>query len=243
MSEENRMYETELEESDMCEIVYRNQEDKDAAFKEVMRYGRERVSDHLADGILVIPLSPRAYHASVYYYLSILPKLDTETEERYKKEILDEWWAWKYNRNDEMIEFGVGKKEVLAIGLSESTFSEAYDPDDARWLWDENDELVFGEDLPDDLIENAPAFIARKDSRAEKIEQAMTKYNMLPMDVVFDNSDIAACFENEGLKDTEDLIEHFRSIRKCGVCEAVSEGAISLLERWSKRTPDEKGKD
>ncbi len=214
--------------------IWREQVDNTEALNAILRLGDSIIEQLDFEMQLCEPLNFRAYQASVNAYLRLLsPLMSVNKINEYKKEILNERWSAKHYRTDEYISYGIGTHEQFRIGLSTQTINELF----YEGYWselDQNGEYLSSLDGAFIVNDDTPALVVEKSSRVEFIENTLKKKEMGISEIGIEEYDLADLFKNEKIVDIVSLIEYTRKLRNCGICEAIVESGLRLLEAWAK---------
>ena len=215
----------------LFEYIYSDQGDRKWAFSEIMLLGKNMIDSIIGDDEVVIPMSPRAYYAAVYNYFPLIPGLTKDDEMEYKKDILDECWGSKFKRSDEMFDYGIGEREVFAIGVSAQTADRYCNLD--NMIMERRDDYLSGESVCNDDYPIAPVLRIVYSDRADQIEKMLEKNEIQLSDLYcVDLFDTGIVFDGKQIKNAKSLIECVKTKRKCGISEAVVETALIYVETY-----------
>ncbi len=218
----------------LLQYVSKTQENQEEMLNVILRLGKRIIDDIDFGTSIVEPLSVRAYHECVYHFLDMLAVLDLDVTTKYKREILEERWKAKKERTDNYLDLGVGNREQFVIGVSEASAESIRDSISSE-IDNEQGSLLICEDFSLDQYNNCPVLEIQKSYRAEFIERVLSTRKMDVTDVFEEISDLSAYVDEEGIADVYSLIDNTRRNRDCGICEAIVESALRILEVWCKK--------
>jgi hypothetical protein len=215
----------------LFEYISADQKDDKSAFDEVMLLGKNMIEAIMGDDGIVIPLNSRAYFATAKYFISFLPGLSEDDEKKYKKAILDEFWNAKYERSDEMLDYGLGERERIAIGVSMQTAYGYCDTENE--IMECGPDYLSGDENCNVLFPNAPILQVFYSERADYIEKMLEKKELVFSELCdMDSFGVGIKIDGKQIDNVNSLIECVQSKRKCGISEAVVEAALIYVEGY-----------
>ncbi len=220
----------------MCEIVLqcvaREYNDKELAFRDVMRLGRELIITADWQYQMVDPLDERAYLASAKEFLQFFSSIPSDKLSKYKNEILDERFCAEEKRVDRNIDLGIGERERFSIGISESSIMDYCDEMFWKDINQYGDYIIFDNQEDMSRFGETPLLVIKKSERVDLIENYLKTFEITIQEALNSIEDISEIIGNPEIENIESLIEDTRKARNCGICEAVAESVFRLLEGW-----------
>ena len=218
----------------VLQCVSSTQDDPGEMLNDIVRLGKSIIDVFDFGTSILEPLSIRAYHASVYYFMDMLALLDNDVPSKYKGEILEDRWKAKQERSDNFSDLGVGEREEFIIGISEASVNSVCE--DLFWyIKNEHESVLTTKDTNLDQYDKCPVLEIQKSYRAEFIEGVLRAKDMEISEIFEEISDLSALFDGKEIVDVYSLIAKTRENRNCGICEAVVESAFMILETWCKK--------